>query len=62
MQKNEMINIKTLDPYKIKLDEKSYWKIVTYYINYETKNSAKPLYLIINEINGTLKRVMKIDI
>ena len=55
-----MINIKILDPNKIKIDKKSYKNVFTYYIGYVTVkdlryvkiNSVNPLYLIINIING----------
>ena len=47
-----MINIKNLDPNKIKIDEKSYNNFLIYYTGYVTSNSVKPLYLILNEING----------
>ena len=33
---NDMINIKNLDPKKIKIDEKSYKNILIYYIGYVT--------------------------
>ena len=55
-----MINIKNLDPSKIKIDELSYKNILSYYIgyvtvkdlSYRTVNSENLLYLIINKING----------
>ena len=54
------INIKSFDPNKIKIDEKSYKNILTYYLGYVTIidlkcikiNSVNPLYLIINKVNG----------
>ena len=57
---NDMINIKNLDPNKIKVDEKSYKNILIYYIGYLTVkdlsyakiNSAYPLFVIFNKING----------
>ena len=55
-----MINIRNLDFNKIKIDEKLYRNILIYYIGYVTVkdlryikgNNVKPLYLIINKING----------
>ena len=60
---NDMINIKNLDPNKIKIDEKSYENIPIYDIGYVTvKNlryikieSVNPLYLIIFKIKGRIK-------
>ena len=46
----DMINIKNLDPNKIKIDRKSNKNIFTYYI--KKTNSVKFLYIIINRING----------
>ena len=54
-----MINIKNLDRNKIKIDQKSYKNILTYYTRYATVkkidqvkgNSANPLQLIIDKIN-----------
>ena len=59
-----MINIKNLDPYKIKIDKKSYKNILIYYIGYVTVknlryikiNSVNPLYLIIYKINGYIEK------
>ena len=48
----DIINIENFEPYNIKIDEKLYRNILTYYIGYVTiKNdlkmySANPLYLI----------------
>ena len=58
-----MINIKTLDPNKIKIDEKSYKNILIYYIRYVMIkglryvkiNSFNPLYFIIDKINGYIE-------
>ena len=50
-----MIDIKNFDPNKINIDGKSYKSILTYYNNYETTNSVKPLYLTINKINGYIE-------
>ena len=46
-----MINIKCLDPNKIKTDEKSYKKIRINHISSATIKSAKLLSLIINKTN-----------
>ena len=55
-----MVNIQNLYFNKIKIDEKLYINIRIYYIGYVTVkdlryvkvNNVKPLYLIINKING----------
>ena len=55
-----MINIKNLNPNKIKTDKKSYKSTLIYYIGYKTINnlsyikinSLNVLYLIIDKING----------
>ena len=47
-----MINIENFDSNKENTDEKSHKKIIVEYIGYVTQNSVKPLYLIINKING----------
>ena len=56
---NNMINIKSLDINKIKIDEKSSKNILIYHIGYDlsyaTINTANPLYLIINRINGNIE-------
>ena len=67
---DDMINIKNLDPNKIKIDELSFKNILIYHSGYVTAknlsyakiNSGSRLYLIIHKINGTLKKVMKINI
>ena len=38
------------------IDEKPYENILTCYISYKTKNSVKSLYLIINKVNGYIKK------
>ena len=48
-------SIKSLDLIKIKIDEKSYRNILTYYISYKATNNVKYLYLIINKINGCIE-------
>ena len=55
-----MMNIKSLDPNKIKIDKKSYKNILIYYIDYVTIKDSKYvkidsencLYLIITKVNG----------
>ena len=53
---DDMINIKDLDPKKIKTDEKSYENILIYHTEYVTLTTQKfivqiRLYFIINKIN-----------
>ena len=50
-----MINKRNLDLNKIKIDEKSYKNILIYCVGYMTPNSVKPLWLIINKINGYIE-------
>ena len=67
---NDMINIKNLDPNRIKIDQKSYKNIFIYHIGYAMVknisslkiNSVNSLYLIINKQMSTLKKVMKTNI
>ena len=47
---NDIINIKNLDPNKIKTDENTLKNILIYYIGYITSNSAKPFYLITHKM------------
>ena len=55
---DDMINIETLDPNKININEKSYKNVLTYYVGYVTvknlryikTNSVNPLYIIIDKI------------
>ena len=57
---DDIINIKKIDPNKIKIDEKSYKNFLNYYIRYITIkdskylkiNSVNPLNLIIRKANG----------
>ena len=64
---NDIINMKNFDPNKTKIDEKSYKNILIYCIGYVTIkdlkyvkiNSVKPLYLIINKMNGYFKEINK---
>ena len=56
---DDMINIKNLDPEKIKTDEKPYKNVLIYHIGYVTIkdfsyaiiNTENPLHLIVNKIN-----------
>ena len=58
-----MINIKNIDPNKIKIDKKSYKNVLIYYIGYVTVKivsyatiiSENPLSLIIHKINGYIE-------
>ena len=50
--RDDTINIKSLDLNKIKIDQQSYKHILIYHISCVTSNSVKPLYLIINKVNG----------
>ena len=60
-----MINIKIFDPNNIKLDEKSYKKILINYIGYKTIKDSKcikvysvnRLYLIFNKVNGYFEKI-----
>ena len=62
--------MKELDPNKIKINEKSNKSILIYYIGYVTFNevnyvkinSANPLYLIINKINGYFEEINGLNI
>ena len=62
---DDIINIKNLDPNKIKTDEKSYKKIFINYIRYVTIRDSKcvkingvnTLYLIINKMNEYLEEI-----
>ena len=49
-----MINLKNLDPNKIKIDEKPNKTIPIFYIEYVTVKN--PLYLLINKINGYIEK------
>ena len=48
---DDLINIKNLDPNEIKIDEKSYKNILSYYVGHVISNGVKPLHLIINKVN-----------
>ena len=60
---DDIINIKTIDPNKIKIEEKSYKNIfiqhsvyvIVKYLSYAIINSVNPLYLVINEVNGYIE-------
>ena len=52
---DDLTNIKYLDPNKIKTDIKSFKNLLIYDTGYVTANSVKPLYLIVNEINGYIE-------
>ena len=51
-----MINIKSFNPNKIKIDKQFYKIILIYYIGYVTPNSVKSLYLVINKINEYVEK------
>ena len=67
---NDMTNMKTLDPNKIKINKKSYKNIVIYYIGYLMVkdlryvkiNTVNPLCLIINKTNGYFEKSVEINI
>ena len=60
---NNIINIENFDPNNIKIDEKSYKNILTYYIGYVTIKkdlkiySTNPLYLIFHKGNGYFEEI-----
>ena len=62
---DDIINIKNFNSNDIKIDEKSYKNILIYYIGYVTIkdlkyvkiNSANPLYLIFNKVNGYFEEI-----
>ena len=66
----DMINIKDFDSSLLKMDKKSYKNIYVYYIGYMTMkdsdyvriNSANPLHLIIDKVDGYIEEKMEIDI
>ena len=68
---NDQINLKAFDAKLLKIDKKDYNEIDIYYIDYVTVkkidnckniNSVNPLYLMIDEMIGYLKKKMKISI
>ena len=62
---DDIINIKDFDPCNIKIDEKLYKNILIYYTAYVTIkdskyvkiNTANPLYLMFNKMNGYFKAI-----
>ena len=60
---DDMINIKNYDRNLLKIDKKSYKNIAIYNIGYITMknsdyvkiNSVNPLYIVINELDGSIK-------
>ena len=64
---NNITNIKNFDPNNIKIDKKSYKKIILYFIGYATIKDSKyvkiniinPLYLIINKVNEYFEKTFK---
>ena len=65
---DDIINIKNFDPNNIKIDEKLYKNILTYYIAYATIKDMKyvkpvvqknPLYLIFSKVNGCFEETNK---
>ena len=62
---DDIINVKSFDPNKIKIDEKLYKNILTSYIGYVTikdskyvkTDSVNYLYLIINKVNGYFEEI-----
>ena len=63
----DIINIKNIDPNKIKIDKKSCKNVLIYFIEYVTIkdlnyvkiNSVNPLCLIINKVNGCFEEINK---
>ena len=66
---DDMINVANFDPNLLKIDKNSYKNIDIYYIGYITMKdsdyvkikSVNPLYLIISELNGHLKKKLEIN-
>ena len=60
---NDIINIENFDPNNIKIYEKSYKKIIIYYIGYVTIKAyvkiyrVNPLYLILRYLNGFFEKI-----
>ena len=62
---DDMIKIKSLDPNKIMVDQKSYKNFLIYYIRYVTFedlrylkiHSVNPSFAIINEANGYFEEI-----
>ena len=66
----DMINIKHFHSNLLKIDKKQYKDINIYYIGYITVkdsdyvklDSATPLYLMIDKVNGYIEEKMKVNI
>ena len=66
---DNMINIKDFDPSLLKIDKKPYKNIGIYYIGYIPMkdfdylkiNSVNPLYIIINDVDGSITEKMEIN-
>ena len=64
---DDIININNFDPNNIKIDEKSYKKILIYYIGYVTIKDSKyvkinwvnPLHPIFSKVNGYFEEINK---
>ena len=64
-----MINIKNFNPDLLKIDKKSYKSIGIYYIGYITIKDSKyvnidsvnPLYVIIDEVYGSIEEKIEIN-
>ena len=64
---DDIINIKNIDPNKIKIHKNSYKNILFYYIGYVKikdlkyikSNRVNPLYYIINRVNGYIEKIDK---
>ena len=62
---HDIIKIRTFDPNRIKIHEKSHKNILIYYFAYVTIKTSKyikidnvnPLYLIINNVNGYFEEI-----
>ena len=67
---DDIINIKNFDLNNFKIHEKSYKNIVIYCIKYMTIkdskyvkiNSVNTFYVVINNVNVTLKKLIKVNI
>ena len=66
---DHMINIKDFEPSLLRIEKKSYESIGIYYIGYITMkdsdnvkiNSINPLFIIINEVDGSTSEKMEIN-
>ena len=68
---NDRINLKHFDGRLLKVDQKDYYEVDSYYIGYlivkkiancNNINSVNPLYLMINEMIGHFEERLKISI